>query len=108
MNKEQNSAVKLRMVNMRIGVRNSSSAMIGAKMTMLLETMLQMPIDVTPKRVGNIFGCAMYMELLLAQFPPRAQITRKRNVRPGSLTSIIVMSMVPAMVMSAKVAMKTA
>ena len=80
MNNEQINALKPRIVKMMMGTGNLISAMTGAKMTLLLLAKLQIPIDVTPKRVGNILGCSVKRAMNRLQTPPRAHATKIRNV----------------------------
>ena len=86
MNNELINALRLRIVKMMMGTGYLNSAITGAKITLLLLAKLQIPIDVTPKRVGNIFGCSVYRAMKRQQTPPRANATKIRNVYEGSFT----------------------
>ena len=96
MKKEQKSAIRLIVVKIMIGTGYAISATTGAKITLLRLTKLQMPIDVTPKSVGNIFGCTEYMEMNKAQFAPRASTTSSKKRCDGSSWSMKRMIAVPA------------
>ena len=54
---EHSPATILITVKITMGIGKLISATIGASITIERLNMLEMPIDVTAKSVGNIFGC---------------------------------------------------